>query len=183
VAPDDRVTGGGDVARRGGSQQSDRGNKTTHAADGNGTVDRVLTDVRRVLGLDREPPPAAPGAAAAGSWLAIDADLATVAYDSTGDEGSGFSGLRSAGTVLRQLSFDVGGRSVDIEMAVTSDHVRVLGQINPPRPVTVHALWPGGSQVTVADDAGLFRFDNLSRMPFSFHVVGDPDFKTGWIVP
>lgn len=153
------------------------------AAGRDGTIERMLTHVRQALALDMAPPPAArAAAAAAGAWLAIEADLATAAYDATGDEDRGFSGLRSAGTVLRQLRFDAGGESLDIEMAVTGDQVRVLGQVDPVRPVGVHALWPGGSQETQADDAGVFRFADLPRVPISFHVAGDPGFKTSWIV-
>ncbi|HEX6236690.1 MAG TPA: hypothetical protein VFZ68_05830 [Acidimicrobiales bacterium] len=157
---------------------------TAVAPGRDGTIDRVLTHVRQALALDMAPPPAAlAAAAAAGAWLAIEADLATPAYDATGDEGRGFSGLRSAGTVLRQLSFDAAGESLEIEMAVTGDHVRVLGQVDPGRRADVRALWPGGSEETQADDAGVFRFDDLPPAPISFHVVGDPGFKTSWIVP
>lgn len=180
----DRLAGTGDAAGNDGVLRAGRGEGAPHAAEGGGSVDQILTDVRRVLALDRHPTsPARRAAAAAGAWLAIEADVATAAYDSTGDEGRGFSGLRSAGTVLRQVSFASGEESVDIEMAVTGDHVRVLGQIEPAHQVAVQALWPGGSLGTSADDTGLFRFDNLIRSPVSFHIGSDRGFKTGWIVP
>lgn len=121
-------------------------------------------------------------ASAAALWLALDAEIARPAYDATGEEGRGFAGLRSPGTVLREVSFAAGERTVELEIAVADDQVRVLGQVIGGHAGSIRVLWPGGEQTTGCDETGTFRVDGLPRAPISFHVAGDRPLKTGWVV-
>jgi hypothetical protein len=149
------------------------------------TDDRgLMAAVRSTLGAQGRPPLSWHAAAlAAARWLAIEDDVADTRYDSTGDEGTGFAGLRSAGTVVRQLGFAGTGSELEIEMAVTPDLVRVVGRLVPGRRAAVRALGLDEVHLTDADAAGVFRFDRLPLGPVSFHVMGDGGLKTCWLTP
>jgi hypothetical protein len=121
---------------------------------------------------------------AAGSsfaWAAIDAEPATLAYDSCSTVGP--PGAVLTGPVVRELRFTSGPLSIELDVQVSGDTLRVLGRVTPGRSVEVLALWPEGKTDVTSDDGGRFRFDELPGRPLCVVVGGERPVKTGWVVP
>jgi hypothetical protein len=124
-------------------------------------------------------------------WLALDARLAEMAYDSLDDRrpaGTDYGTAQHEGSERRRLRFGGDGLAVEVELSVTADAVRLAGRVLPAgRAGRVRALLPRAShtgEVTAeVGDGGAFRFDELPHAPVSLLVDGDPPVKTGWIVP
>ena len=127
-------------------------------------------------------------------WLALDARLAEMAYDSLDDHhpaGTAHSGhsARQEGSERRRLRFGADDLAVEVEVNVTADAVRLAGRVvatgpaGSARRARVRALLPGDSHTTDVGDDGAFRFDELPHAPVSLLVEGEPGIKTGWIVP
>jgi hypothetical protein len=119
-------------------------------------------------------------------WLALDARLAELAYDSLDD-------LRPAGTAQqegserRRLRFGSPGLAIEVELSVTADAVRLGGRLLPAGRRWVRALVSQAPSTAVltaeVGDSGAFRFDDLPNGPVSLLVDDGPAVKTGWIVP
>lgn len=149
--------------------------------DAPSTDDALLAALRRVV-MAADPVPGAwyEAAGASFAWVSIDAEHATLAYDSTS---TGPPGAVPVGPVVRELRFACGPVSVELEVDASGDALRVLGRVRPARSVEVLALWPEGKLEVMSDDAGTFRFDELPRRPLCVVVGGERPVKTGWIVP
>ena len=117
----------------------------------------------------------------AAEWLASDAQVADLAYDSAVGPGRP-SGTRGIAAGHRSVSYTVGPRSVRLELALSANQLVVEGEVRPAGRVRVTALTPGGRVDTETGDEGLFHLDELPRRPISFVVGGTTPFKTGWIV-
>ena len=121
-------------------------------------------------------------------WLALDARLAEMAYDSLDDHRPAGT-TRPPGSERRRLRFGADELAVEVEVSVTGDAVRLAGRVVPAGPAgwtgrhRVRALLPEASQTAEVGDGGAFRFDELPHAPVSLLVDGDPPVKTGWIVP
>jgi hypothetical protein len=155
---------------------------------------RALADAVAVA----DPVPAGWHQAALGcaDWLALDARLAEMAYDSLDDHRPAGTVYRSAqeGSERRRLRFGGDDLAVEVELNVTADAVRLAGRVLPigragaagrpaPARYRVRALLPQASHTAEVGDGGAFRFDELPHAPLSLLVDGDPPVKTGWIVP
>lgn len=115
------------------------------------------------------------------AWLASDAQLAELAYDSIVGAGRP-SSARGLASGHRALSYTIGARSVHLGLAVSADQVVLQGDVQPADRVPLMALTPGGQVETETRDDGTFRIDELPRRPLSVIVGGARPFKTGWIV-
>ena len=149
--------------------------------------DVLLSELRRAANV-ADPVPDAWQAVArqAFTWAAVDAQPATLVYDSYSVRRGGI-GTRGGGPVQRSLRFTAGapaaGVTVEIELDVGADKLRAVGRVRPVAPGAVAALTAGGRVDGDCDPSGEFRFDELPRRPFCL-VVTTPgrSVKTGWVV-
>jgi hypothetical protein len=119
---------------------------------------------------------------AAFAWRGIDAELATLTYDSIfeGTEAE-LAGARSEPTSLRYLTFTSGERTLEIE--VTDD--AILGQLVPPSPGRAEARTADGTVVTaVIDQGGGFTFRPVPRGSFRLycHAASGASVLTNWLM-
>lgn len=149
--------------------------------------DRLLSELRRLGGV-ADPVPDGWRAVArdAFAWTAIEADAAVLVYDSHTARRGRPAGDGS-GPALRSLRYRTGvgaaAVTVEIDLDVGADKVRVSGSVRPVAPHAVSALTTSGRVVGDCDPSGAYRFDELPRRPFCL-VVGSPggSVKTGWVV-
>jgi hypothetical protein len=118
---------------------------------------------------------------AAFAWRGINAELATLTYDSffEGTEAE-LAGVRSEPASLRYLTFTAGELTLEIE--VTDD--ALLGQLVPPSPGRVDARTEDGSVVTaVIDQAGGFTIRPVPRGSFRLycHAANGANALTNWL--
>jgi streptogramin lyase len=112
---------------------------------------------------------------AAASLAGLDAELAELVFDSTGDVE--LVAVRAAEPDVRMLSFANGNLALDVELA--SDGRTVLGQLDPPGAPMVEIEVDDGSRVPVAvDEEGRFRAE-VGEGPLRFRIVGE--LVTPWI--
>lgn len=116
------------------------------------------------------------------AWVAIDASPARLSYDSHLSAAARPGGVQLAGEPPRGVRWRTTSRVVEVELDLGADKVRVVGRVVPGSRVEVTALWPEGRRTVVADDRGMFRFDELPRRPLCFVTSGDHAVKTGWVV-
>lgn len=120
-------------------------------------------------------------AKAAFAWRDIDAELATLTYDSVfeGAEAA-LAGSRSESASLRSLTFAAGELTLEIE--VTED--ALFGQLVPPGPGQAEARTPDGGVVTaVIDQVGGFTIRPVPRGPFRLycHATNGANVLTKWL--
>jgi DNA-directed RNA polymerase specialized sigma24 family protein len=113
---------------------------------------------------------------AAFSWFTLDADFAELVYDSRAAR----SGLRPR---MRQVRYAAGAAGVEVALDARDGEVMLTGKVAPADPVTVTARWPGGTQSSEADDAGVFHIHGLPPRPLSLQLTSAPPVKTGWMLP
>ena len=139
--------------------------------------DTLLAELKEATRRAGEPTSTMAAAAeAAWSWRTVDAELASLTYDSVVDEAAL---VRDAGTTSRQLVFE--GEGLAVELEHTPDGL--VGQLVPPAAGTVTLLGPAGELAAVeADDLGLFRIDGARRGPVRLRcVAGSHDILTDWV--
>lgn len=144
--------------------------------------DALLGALRRaVAAADPVPDDWHDAASSSFAWASIDAEPATLAYDSCSTGGP--PGAVLVGPVVREMRFTRGPLSIELDVDVSGDTLRVLGRVSPARSVEVLALWPEGKTDVTSDHGGGFRFDELPRRPLCVVVGGERPVKTGWVVP
>ncbi len=139
--------------------------------------DPTASALRRALADEPVPDHVLEAAKAAYTWRTIDAELATLSFDSAV---TGAVGAR-ADRATRELTFEADGG--EVEVAVGTDGA-VVGQIVPPQPATVEVIGPDGAVVVVTDDDGRFLIDEVPRGPVCFEIVtaAGHRIRTDWIV-
>jgi hypothetical protein len=151
-----------------------------------GDDEGLLRALARAVALADPVPANWRGEALAGAdWLAVDARLAELAYDSLDDHRPA-GAARRPGHERRRLRFGVAGLTIEVELSAAADVVQLAGRLvpgRPERPRRVRALLPRESYTAELGDTGAFRFEELPHAPVSLLVEGDPAVKTGWIVP
>ena len=113
------------------------------------------------------------------AWHNIDAELASLAYDSLRDADTA-AALRSEAASVRALTFQSARFSIEVEIADGA----LFGQIVPPQPGTAQVQTRSGASVTVPiDDAGCFTVAPKPDSPFRLrcHTETDADVRTGWV--
>jgi hypothetical protein len=113
------------------------------------------------------------------AWRNIDAELASLTYDSVRDTGRTPS-LRSETASIRALTFT--SAHVIIELEVSEDSL--LGQVIPAREGTVEVQTRDGAAATVpVDKLGWFPINPIPASPFRlrYHATDGIDVLTGWI--
>jgi hypothetical protein len=119
---------------------------------------------------------------AAFAWRGIDAELATLTYDSVFEDAEAeLAGMRSEPASLRYLTFTSGELTLEIE--VTDD--AILGQLVPPSPGGVEVRYTDGTVVTgVIDQGGGFTVRPVPRGSFRFycHATNGASVLTNWLM-
>lgn len=113
------------------------------------------------------------------AWHGVDAELASIAYDSLLDAGQ-LSGVRSESASIRALTFESAHFSIGVE--ITDD--ALFGQLVPPQPGAAELESRSGQIVAVPiDDVGCFTFGGRPDGPFRLrcHTEAQADVRTGWV--
>lgn len=124
---------------------------------------------------------------AAYGWRTIDAELATMTYDSAAGQAVeqpevALAGTRAEPAVLRALTF--ASARVVIELQIGPDGL--LGQVAPPAPGRVQVQYADGATTHAAvDEVGWFEIRPAPATPFRLRLATGPgsDVLTGWITP
>jgi hypothetical protein len=145
--------------------------------------DQLLAALGEALRSERSVPPefTAMGKAAF-AWHGIDAELATLTYDSVFESAEAASaGARCEPASLRYLTFT--SRELTIEIEATDD--ALLGQLVPPGPGGVEVRTADGTVVTaVIDQVGSFTIRPVPRSSFRLycHATDGPSVLTNWLM-
>ncbi|HEX3514895.1 MAG TPA: hypothetical protein VHT26_12930 [Trebonia sp.] len=113
------------------------------------------------------------------AWHNIDAELASIAYDSLQDAGQG-AALRSESASIRALTFQSARFSIEVELTEGA----LFGQLVPPQPGTAEIQTRSGQAVTAPiDEVGCFTFDPRPDGPFRLRCRTETqvDVRTGWV--
>ena len=142
--------------------------------------DQILARLRAGLAQSEPAPPDLRDfASAAFTWGSIDAELASLDYDSVEEEIP--AGVRSTATA-RMLSFQAGQWMLDIEFDPVSG--RLLGHISPQASYTVELHTSGALFSVESDEVGRFEANGVAPGPLSM-VLRFADrltIKTQWVV-
>src|SRR5690606_21125006 len=125
------------------------------------TEEALLTRLGSALdAVDPVPDAALAAAYESLSWHDPDAALAELVLDSLTASAS----VRARpDTGPRLLTFTAGELSIEVEVAGTGEHCRLVGQVVPPQPASVEVRWKGGSTDVTADELGRFSVDAVPR--------------------
>jgi hypothetical protein len=113
------------------------------------------------------------------AWRTIDAELASLAYDSRLDAGRS-AAVRAEAASVRALTFQSARFSIEVE--VTDDGL--FGQLVPPGPGTAEIQLRSGHNMTApVDDVGCFSFELRPAGPFRLRCRTETqaDVLTGWV--
>ncbi|MGB8380039.1 MAG: hypothetical protein WCG47_02115 [Dermatophilaceae bacterium] len=139
--------------------------------------DVLLEELRSVVMPPPVPQRVLEAAYAAFGWRTIDAELASLTFDSA-TEDSLLAGTRAHHAQLRVMTFT--SSTLTIEIEVTED--ALLGQIVPPNAGLVAVLDRSGeTDMVQADTLGCFTVTPIPTQPFRLRVEGLTPTSTGWI--
>jgi hypothetical protein len=140
----------------------------------------LLAGLKQALGARRAVPPDFVEAGKnAFAWHNIDAELASLTYDSALDSDRTLV-LRAESASVRALTFS--SPHLTIELEVTPD--ALVGQVIPAQAMTVTVQPRTGEETELAtDEIGCFSIQPIPAVTFRLHcqAAGDIDVVTGWI--
>lgn len=113
------------------------------------------------------------------AWHNIDAELASLAYDSLRDAEQ-TAALRSETAAVRALTFQSARFSIEVEIAEGA----LFGQLVPPLQGTAEIQTRSGETLTAPiDEVGCFTFERKPDGPFRLrcHSGTQADVRTGWV--
>ncbi len=135
-------------------------------------------DTALLAELRAAPPPHDPlpaslldAARAAFGWRTIDAELAALVYDST-EDARALVGVRGLGDV-RELTFQAGPVTVELEVIEVGRRRRLVGQIVPPTAGDVEVRQAVGSRGATVDELGRFLVEEVAPGPTSLRISLD----------
>jgi len=144
--------------------------------------DALLGTLRHAVGRhDPIPDDVVTAARAAISMAALDAELATLVYDSSfGDEDTRALVRGQGGG--RELTFEAPSLTVEVEV-LTAER-RLLGQLVPPGAGVVEIRFPAGSVTVEADHLGRFSARDVPAGPVSLRCRAEegPPADTEWVI-
>jgi hypothetical protein len=120
-------------------------------------------------------------ARAAFSMVSLEAELATLIYDSSfGDEDT--RALVRSGGGSRELTFQA--PSLTVELEVHTGRRRLLGQLVPPVPAMIEVRSPDRSLTVEADHLGRFSAEDVPAGPVSLRCdsTTGPPTETEWVI-
>ena len=109
---------------------------------------------------------------AAFSLRGLDAELATVTFDSALEPESS-AGTRATGTDARHLRFELDDVVIELDLeADDNEALELTGVLSPPSPATITVLVRSGEfEATATVDAfGRFAFDGVPHGPMQLHL-------------
>jgi hypothetical protein len=114
------------------------------------------------------------------TMVSLEAELATLVYDSSFGDEETRALVRGGGS--RELTFEAPSRTVEVE--VRSGERRLLGQLVPPGPAVVEIRSPDRSVTVEADHLGRFATDDLPTGPVSLRcrTEAGPPTETEWVI-
>jgi hypothetical protein len=141
--------------------------------------DRFFAELREALGGD-PPPRVVESAKAAWTWRDVDAELASLTYDSALDDDRAVT-VRAELAIVRRMTFESGDRRVTIELEIGDE--ALLGQVWPGQEGEVEVHTVTGITSTPVDAVGGFLVRPLPSGPFRLYCrVGDAiRVATTWI--
>jgi hypothetical protein len=144
--------------------------------------DQLLAALGEAAAARRSVPPDFLAAAqAAFTWRDIDAELASLTYDSAADQERAPAGTRALPARLRALTFESATLSIELELGQES----VLGQLVPAQSglVEVQSV-TGGTVSATVDEVGYFVVSPVPSGWFRLrcHTDGGTDVVTGWAI-
>lgn len=113
------------------------------------------------------------------AWHDIDAELATLAYDSLLDAGQA-AALRAETASVRALTFQSARFSIEVEITDGA----LFGQLVPPQPGTAEIHTRSGQVATAPiDEVGCFAFERKPDGQFRLrcHNGTQADVRTAWV--
>jgi len=149
--------------------------------------DQLLAALREALRYERNVP-AEFTAMGKGTfaWRDIDAELATLSYDSACEgAGSGLAGLRSESASLRYLTFTSGELTLEIEATQDALHGQLVLPAEMAGPGQVQARTADGEVVTAdIDQVGGFTIRPIPRGSFRLycHTANGANVETNWLM-
>ncbi|MEV0587543.1 hypothetical protein [Nonomuraea sp. NPDC050310] len=140
--------------------------------------DMLENDLRRAAEfLDPVPAALLDSAVAAFTLRSLDAELATLTFDSLAEAAA----VRSGGGV-RVLGFSSGEHQVEVELSFTDGSGRLVGAVEPPEPAEVVVEGASWSRAVRADALGRFTCAGLASGPLSLRVrLAAGELRTEWI--
>lgn len=158
------------------------------STDGLSDAEAALLDEVRQAVAEHDPVPAhvVAGAKAAFAWRTVDAELAALTADSV-TAAPAAAGVRDQRGGLRLLTFEADEVTIELEVHDKGDRRKLVGQIVPPRPVSVEVRQDGGTQRHDTDAIGRFVIDEVQPGPVSLRCrLGDSEdaawVHTDWVV-
>ena len=147
--------------------------------------DELAARLRLAVAADVPPAHVLIAAKAAFTWRTIDAELAALTYDSFVDDDA-LVGVRGSDGP-RQLSFERGALSLELEVVEVGERRRLTGQVvaSPLAELTLQHSASERSMPVPTDHLGRFHLDEVSAGParFLFRLAGDvmTDVLTDWV--
>ncbi len=134
------------------------------------TQDELGAELSAMLAeADPVPEAAMRAALSAIEWRDLDSELATL----TSDLQPGRELEHTRGEASRLLVFRTSDLIIEMEIADADGRLRLLGQLDPPVPVTITVQSASGPVQTRADSRGRFKLDAIPAE--RLRVVAEPD--------
>jgi hypothetical protein len=147
-----------------------------------GPDERLLAELREVLGRDAAPPSSVVEAAKESyTWRTVDAELAELTHDSLVDQ----TAVRTRGAPDRRaLTFEARDLIIEVEVSVSGQERRLLGQLVPAQPARIEIRQAGATRRIEADAAGRFMVPGLEARPVSLRcrLAGRDPVSTEWVL-
>lgn len=147
-----------------------------------GPDERLLDELREVLGHDATPPsPVVEAAKESYTWRTVDAELAELTRDSLVDQPA----VRTRGTQDRRaLTFQAHDLVIEVEVSASGQERRLLGQLVPAQPAQIEVRQVGATRRIEADAAGRFMVSGLEARPVSLRcrLAGQDPVSTEWVL-
>jgi hypothetical protein len=147
-----------------------------------GPDERLLEELREALGRDAAPPSSVVEAAKASyTWRTVDAELAELTHDSLVDQPL----ARTRGAPDRRaLIFEARDLVIEVEVSVSAQERRLLGQLVPAQPAQIEVRQAGATRRIEADTAGRFMVSGLKARPVSLRcqLAGHHPVSTEWVL-
>jgi len=144
---------------------------TSDPSEGFDVVDpadeQLLEELRRAASQFDPPPPAVLAAARSSlTWRTIDADLATLVFDSGVDRP--VTAVRG-GEGPRLMTFSSPSLNIEVEVANLGSHRQLVGQLIPPQVAEIDVHHATGTTSVQADQLGRFRAEQIGSGPVRLH--------------